>query len=350
MPPPSSASVSTDSTVSQWGVKNYGVDDQKVPGYPYGVPGQFNQLPPIVGAMPVSSSLNPSNADLSQGLSLNAISGYSGSNSTSPGFVGPDPYEGSQAPLKFPSQLAHATHKWPMISFSVRLKSSGERRIFLPIPAGITFSDSMSYSSIDLGIMGTIGANAITAASKQSSITGALAAGIGAFAGSAVDKAKKLNVAAAASIAMRQFRQDGIANIIDFSQRQVVAPNTNTTFQNSGVRSFVFSFKMMPRSKDEATTISAIVKTLRQNMYPKGNDVILTYPPIWDIKFYDGEGRQNTKIPQIYSSYLTGMTATYNSGSNMFHEDGNPTETDIQIQFQETKALTLTDIVALSEK
>lgn len=293
-----------------------------------------------------SSPLNQVQPNLSQGNGLRLTKGGSEKSV-------PDPDEVVQGPLKFPSQLGQSTHKWPMISFSTKLDTKAARRIFLPIPAGITFSDSMGYSSIDLGIIGKLASDAATegfsAYSGGDYKAGIKAAGK-AFTTGALDRMKSLKAAEALSIGMRQLRMDSVANIIDFSQKQVVAPNTNTAFNNIGVRSFAFSFKLMPRSKDEASTISAIVKTFRQNMYPKGTDVILQYPPIWEIKFFDGDGHENTKIPQIYSTYLTGMTTTYNGQSNMFHEDGNPTETDIQVQFQETKALTLAEIVNLSEK
>ena len=43
------------------------------------------------------------------------------------------------------------------------------------------------------------------------------------------------------------------------------------------------------------------------------------------------------------------MSAVYNSSGNMFHADGHPVETDVQLTFEETRALTLSDIVKLSE-
>ena len=43
-------------------------------------------------------------------------------------------------------------------------------------------------------------------------------------------------------------------------------------------------------------------------------------------------------------SYLTQMTGTYNSSGNAFHADGGPTEIDISLTFQESKALTREDL------
>jgi hypothetical protein len=299
---------------------------------------------PLLNLPTFVSKISPLNTDLSQ---TGKGSGSTGFNNT---FEGPDPWVGYRPRLCFPIELTHSKNNWMFMSFGVRVGNPGAREIYLPIPPGLTFSDSMSYSSLDLGILGAIGQDTIKAMEKANGIKNAVGAGIGGLAGSLVNKAKKMNIAAASSIAARYFRQESIANTIDFSTKQVVSPNTNTAFQNTGIRSFGFNFKMMPKSKVEAETITAIIKTFRENMYPKGNDVVLSYPPIWSMKFYEGSGRENRKIPKIYECYLVGMTATYNGTTNMFHEDGSPVETDVALQFQETRALTLTDIVRLSEQ
>jgi|LakMenEpi03Aug12_release.lakeMendotaPanAssembly.Ray.scaffolds.fasta_scaffold71807_3 hypothetical protein len=330
---------------------NFGSSDSVARGFiPNDVPLPGNKIPESFNysVTPlIYNPITPLNPDLGQ----TGLSGYSGGrNSSSEGFRGPDPWVGYRPRLCFPSELTHSKNNWMFMSFSVRLGKPGAREIYLPIPPGLTFSDSMAYSSLDLGILGSIGQDTINAMDKAKGVKGVIGAGIGGLAGSLVNKAKKLNVAAAASIAARHFNQTSIANTIDFSTKQIIAPNTNTSFQNAGIRSFGFNFKMMPKSKTEAETITAIIKTFRENMYPKGNDVVLTYPPVWSMKFYEGSGKENRKLPRIYSCYLTGMTATYNGTTNMFHSDGSPIETDVAIQFQETKALTLSDIVELSEK
>jgi hypothetical protein len=216
------------------------------------------------------------------------------------------------------------------------------------MPPGISFNDAMSYSSIDLGIIGQIGTETITEVAKQTSLTGALGAGVGALAGSIVNKARKLNAAAAGSIIARYTPgASALADNIDFSTKQVIAPNTNTTFQNSTVRQFQFTFKLIGKSEKEAKEIDRIVSVFRIGMYPKGNDVILQYPSIWKIDFNDATGSSNTFIPKIFSCYLTSMNAVYNGSTNLYHGDGSPIETDISLQFQETRPLTQDDILQL---
>lgn len=236
----------------------------------------------------------------------------------------------------------------PFVSFSARGKGNSSP-IYLPIPPGISFGDGMSYSTLDLGIIGTIGAETITQIANQDSFAGAVGAGLGALAGSVVNKAKKLNAAAAASIIARNIPSigSGVADNIDFATRQVIAPNTNTTFQNSNIRQFQFSFKLVSKTKKEAIAIDDIVNTFRRGMYPKGNDVVLAYPATWSIRFRNGDGSENQFIPKIYSCYLTALSATFNGSTNLYHEDGSPVETDISVSFQETRALRQDDIEKL---
>lgn len=258
----------------------------------------------------------------------------------------------SAAPLRFPANLGNGTagNIFPFIQFAANVKKEGKYAVFLPIPSGLTFSDNMQYSSLDLGIMGNIVSKAVGAAVNQSNLFSGIGAGIGAGVGTIVNQIKSTNAAAALSIATKFVGSDNLSNAIDFGARQVIAPNTNTAFQNSGVRQFQFSFKMMPTDQKEANTISQIVRLFRENMYPAANDLILTYPPVWNIDFFNGHNsKPNTKLPGIHACYLIAMSAVYNSSGNMFHADGHPVETDIQLTFEETRALTLADIKFLSE-
>jgi len=252
---------------------------------------------------------------------------------------------GDSRVLAFPGDIR--SKDLPFVTFTAFGKTSSPV-IALPVPPGLSIGDGMSYSTINLGIIGTIMAETLTQMGKQDTITGVLGAGVGGMAGSLINKAKQMNAAAAASILARRGGFETFADAVDLSQRQVIAPNTNTTFQNSNIRSYAFTFKMVSRTKAEAATIKRIVEVLREYMYPEGKDVILEYPPIWSIEFNDREGTVNPFLPKIYSSYLTSLTTSFNSTTNIYHEDGSPVETDIAIAFQETKALTRGDIKALA--
>ena len=174
----------------------------------------------------------------------------------------------------FPENLRDASKNFPFMDFVVTSESqagpagdtvtvqNAVENIYLPIPSGLTFSDSANYSNLNLGILGMMGANAISAGLAKSATAG----------GSLMDKAKAVggsmvsslkedtisaavngNLAAAASIAARQLaRQDQVANVIDYASKQIIAPNTRTSFEGTSIRSFQFNFKLVARTQDES--------------------------------------------------------------------------------------------------
>jgi hypothetical protein len=246
----------------------------------------------------------------------------------------------------FPLELRDSTKNWAHMSF---WPSGEDEFIMLPIPSGLTFSDSMSYSSLDLGILGDLAVKTINApaAPKGSGLARKTGNTLGAAASGIIDKTSKMNLAAVASIAAIRGRMDNVAGVVDYATKQVVAPNTRTAFKNSNVRQFQFQFKMVGRTKGDATAIKTICEIFQKYMYPDGDDVILKYPPTWRIFFYDGNGNVNKYIPGIYELYLTDLNTTLNLAASIFHDDGSPIEVDITIGFEETKALTRQEIVAL---
>jgi hypothetical protein len=261
--------------------------------------------------------------------------------------------------ISFPLDLANIIEgkPYPAICFTHRDARTNEPgdRIFLPMPPGLEIADMMAYSTINLGIIGDIIADTITkAAAADNSIEGAVQ-GFGGLVGSLREKAKNANLAAAASIyARHRLGSEQYANVIDFANRQIIAPNTNSTFQGTNVRSYNFKFKMVARSRNESEVIKDIVAKFREYMYPLGNDTIQEYPGTWEISFVYGETddarQKNRFVPEPYRCYLTNFTSAYNSGNNMWHDDGAPTEVDVAMNFQEIKALTRDHIKALNEQ
>lgn len=248
--------------------------------------------------------------------------------------------------LPFPLNLAQAINNrpYPAICFTYltpKNNTPGDR-IFLPMPAGLEIADSMNYSTLDLGIIGDIVADTIKGAQGGNGAFDTLKKGFIGMGTSIYDKAKSANLAAGASIAARQFGQEKIANVIDFQNKQIVTPNTNTTFQGSNIRSYNYKFKMVAQSEAESIRIKAIVSRFRRYMYPVGTALLQEYPGTWEISFVYGENYnvKNKFIPEPYRCYLTNFSSIYNSDTNMWHADGAPVEVDIAMNFQEVKALT----------
>jgi len=131
--------------------------------------------------------------------------------------------------VAFPQEL-RGNSNLPFIMFSA---IDTEFSCSLPLPPGITFSDSASYSTIDLGLIGTAVVDSIgklnQAAAAGSSRMGA---GLNGLVNNVRRTAGEMNGGAAASIAARKIPglSEGTADQIDFANKQVIAPNTNTNF------------------------------------------------------------------------------------------------------------------------
>lgn len=258
----------------------------------------------------------------------------------------------SQQIFVFPPEIRRQNPRsggeYPVICFTYyNKKNVATKWIYLPMPPGIEFGDSMNYSTLDLGLIGDIVAKTIKGAQGEEGLVQSIGGAASALGKDIIQKAKSANMAAAASIVARQLGQEKISNVVDFQSKQIIAPNTNTTFQGANTRSFNFKFKMMATSSSQSDIIQGIVNLLREKIYPMGTDIILEYPGTWKISFLV-DTQQNTYLPRIYRCYLTSFTSAYNSANNMWHDGGAPVEVDVAMTFQEVKALKQQNIQKLN--
>ncbi len=248
--------------------------------------------------------------------------------------------------LQYPLDLT-STAKQQVVMLTAYTKE-GEKvtpqTIYLPCPTGIGFNDSAAFGTIDLGIIGSSVLEAVNVAQNTEGSTGTRAkAGVDAF----VDTASSISAGQAAKIGMSLTPFAEQANL---SSRSLSNPNTNSNFTGNSVRQFSFNFKMIANSEAEAEAIRQIHQRFRYYTYAKAqtgeNKFTLDYPPVWTVKFLDFEtGKENKFIPAIYSSYLTTVGTTFNSGANMFYSDGAPLEVDMALTYQETRVLQRDDLI-----
>ena len=278
----------------------------------------------------------------------NEISGAVSSITDQLGFGLRGGYDSGAEGLMYPLELRSQSQR-PCIEFTAYDTSSGDvqlKTIWFPCPAGIEISDQATYNTIDLGALGGALNQAIEAGkSAAGGAKGKFKAGSNALLGQVKD-ARAGEIAAIAAMAL-----PGYGDKLQFKAKTILNPNTNTTFSGNSVRSFTFAFKMIARSESEAKEIQKIHQTFRKYTYADSNgnqqNLTLRYPPVWRIRFLDGQKNENKYIPKIYSCYLQGVQSSFNSTAPVFHTDGSPLEVDVSISFQETRALTRFDIETL---
>lgn len=215
---------------------------------------------------------------------------------------------------------------FPHISFEILQRKLPENAtIHLYSPTGISISDQADYNNIDLGIIGGTVKKALE--EGGGSISDGLSGTDAKDAGIAVFKKAKGDAF-------------GLASASEIARGVASNPRTAVQFNNVGIRTFNFTFKLVAESQKEQEQIFLIENMFRRALYPEANgDLFLQYPSTFQIKFNSG-GQENQYLPKIFESYLTSMTATYNTDSNMYHADGSPSDMDLALTFQETAPLT----------
>ena len=239
--------------------------------------------------------------------------------------------------LTYPLDLREHPER-EVVRFTIKDRTELEEKksIYMYTPPGISVPDGASYSTMDLGMLGSAAdkfeqnkqdgqgnMEALGNIATQADIVAALqskAGNMGGGIGGALGKAS--------------FKQGVAAN-----------PYTVTNFQGVTQRNFTFQFKLVAQSETEALEIKAIENTFRKFLYPKlaKSPILFKYPPYWQIEFLKGD-KPNTHLPFINLSFLQSMSATYNTSTNAFHPDGAPIEVDISLTYVEAKNLTREDL------
>tara|TARA_R110002153_G_scaffold39139_1_gene112887 strand:- start:2306 stop:3079 length:774 start_codon:yes stop_codon:yes gene_type:complete len=197
--------------------------------------------------------------------------------------------------------------------------------VHLFVPQGFSMPDAANYGTMDLGILGGLESTGGDLTTVTEADIKGQATSIGALVGSFVNAGGQ----SAALGGMAALRKGLASN-----------PFTETQYNNSNIRSFGFTFKLISESEEEADTALEIEHYFRENMYPeKSGAFTLKYPNRFSIEFYNGS-EINKYMPFINECYLVSLNTTYNATGNAFHTKGQPVEVDIALTFQETKALT----------
>lgn len=238
--------------------------------------------------------------------------------------------------LTFPKSLrSSADDKMPHIGFSLTGKhkppTTEIERIHMYTPSGISTKDGASFSGMDMGAINA-GKEVTSRMADGETLADVMAdgkdgmvmamKGIGGF----VPGAEATTAAGA--------MESGV----------LFNPQTTLAFDGVELRTFEFTFKMVPESKDEAEDSRKIVNWFRKYLYPKKAGLFsLIYPPKFKIQFFIGE-EENKYMPMIHDCYLNGVQENSNPEGNSFFIDGQPTSIELSLSFSEVKQLTRHDL------
>ena len=239
----------------------------------------------------------------------------------------------------FPSRLAEFIDFGnPYISIQIFERQNDTTiepfKIFMYQPIGISLADTANYGNFDAGVVGG-GLNALLTKAGVRSGDDLTQADL--VAGGLMNTDLLAGIPGLDAITTT-------ARIAAVEKGVAVNPNTKVAFEGTSVRTFQLDFKFIAESKKESEVAKQIINIFRNYMYPEKTGALsLQYPAEFKISFMLKKER-NPYMPTILNSFLTNMTTTFNPSSNSSHADGSPTELDLSLQFQETRAMVRQDL------
>ena len=219
-----------------------------------------------------------------------------------------------------------------------------ETAIAMYMPPSVNVSYAANYVDTEIGAF-SVGAGA---AIKEFNRTGKLAAGARSFLDTVPDELK--NVAARqilGAIGSIIPGTQGLEEVAGMATGQIIADRMELAFKGLPKRGFQYTFKMIPKSEQEAEEIRKIVFTFKANMLPEvregtaGRGMIV--PNTFDIR-YMYMNRDNDFLHKISTCVLESMNVTYGGDRyRTFPDAGDgtpPVETTMTLNFKELELIT----------
>ena len=133
------------------------------------------------------------------------------------------------------------------------------------------------------------------------------------------------------------------------STGQVFNPNLELLFDKPTLRSFRFSFKMTPRSQEEARQCKLIIRSFKQNRAPKanaegsgslgGSSIFLKSPNIFELRYRKGN-RDHPFLHKFKQCFLTDFSVNYTAeGTHTTYNDATPVSMTMDMTFKEIEPI-----------
>ena len=135
----------------------------------------------------------------------------------------------------------------------------------------------------------------------------------------------------------------GITDALLFSSGYAQNPQIELLFKSIQNREFLFDFKFVPKTQDEATAIINIIKAFRFHAAPEipsvGGGRYFVPPDEFDIQFMYGSNI-NPNLPKVSTCVLQGIDINYASaGQWTTFRNGMPVEISMQLRFKEVEIM-----------
>lgn len=135
------------------------------------------------------------------------------------------------------------------------------------------------------------------------------------------------------------------AQILARQTGEILNPNLELLFDKPTLRSFRFSFNMVPRSAPESEEIKQIIRLFKVRMAPRvdKNTPFLKTPSVFQLRYKQGKGNHKF-LNQFKQCFLTDISVNYTgSGTYATYDDGTPVSIKMDLSFKEIEPIYNTD-------
>lgn len=145
----------------------------------------------------------------------------------------------------------------------------------------------------------------------------------------------------------------GVQGLLSRASGAILNPNLELLFNGPTLRSFTFTFRLSPRSKEEAGNVRRIIRFFKEGMVVKtaSQGVFLKSPNIFNIRYLTA-GADHKSLPRIKKCALLGCDVDYTpDGTYMTFNDEAKTMTSYQLslRFSELEPLYSKDYTDLGD-
>ena len=128
---------------------------------------------------------------------------------------------------------------------------------------------------------------------------------------------------------------------------QIFNPNMELLFNGPTLRNFNFSFKMTPRSPEEALEVKNIIRMFKLNMAPKtkntgsvgGSGIFLKTPSVFELRYKKGSS-EHPFLHKFKQCFLTNISVNY-TGEGVYatYDDATPISMTMDLSFKELEPI-----------
>lgn len=126
----------------------------------------------------------------------------------------------------------------------------------------------------------------------------------------------------------------GVQGLLSRTTGAILNPNLELLFNGPTLRPFNFTFRLSPRSADEAANVKRIIRFFKQGMSVKTSNttVFLKTPNIFGVRYLSGPTKDHPSLNRIKDCALLGCDVDYTpDGTYMTFNDEGKTMTSYQL-------------------